>query len=71
MNKVSLIDEDSILMARMADFLMEKEKYIVISKNSDLTSFFRSPPFVVNIIITKFKKIEIILIPSTPVSILI
>jgi DNA-binding NarL/FixJ family response regulator len=52
MNKVSLIDEDSILMARMADFLMEKEKYIVISKNSDLTSFFRSPPFVVNIIIT-------------------
>ena len=52
MNKVSLIDEDSILMARMADFLMEKEKYIVVSKNSDLTSFFRRPPFVVNIIIT-------------------
>jgi DNA-binding NarL/FixJ family response regulator len=36
----------------MADFLMEKEKYIVVSKNSDLTSFFRRPPFVVNIIIT-------------------
>ena len=37
MNKVSLIDEDSILMARMADFLMEKEsirpsKYIFFDK---------------------------------------
>ena len=52
MNKVSLIDEDSILMARITDFLMEKEKYIVISKNSDVASFFKSPPFVVNIIIT-------------------
>ena len=52
MNKVSLIDEDSILMARITDFLMEKEKYIVISKNLDVASFFKRPPFVVNIIIT-------------------
>ena len=52
MNKVSLIDEDSILMARITDFLMEKEKYIVISKNLDVVSFFKRPPFVVNIIIT-------------------
>ena len=51
MNKVSLIDEDSILMARITDFLMEKEKYIVISKNLDVASFFKRPPFVVNIII--------------------
>ena len=52
MNKVSLIDEDSILMTRITDFLMEKEKYIVISKNLDVASFFKRPPFVVNIIIT-------------------
>lgn len=52
MNKVSLIDEDSILMDRITDFLMEKEKYIVISKNSDLASFFKSSPFVINVIIT-------------------
>jgi DNA-binding NarL/FixJ family response regulator len=52
MNKVSLIDDDSILMDRITDFLMEKEKYIVISKNSDLASFFKSPPFVINVIIT-------------------
>ena len=52
MNKVSLIDEDSILTARITDFLMEKEKYIVISKNLDVVSFFKRPPFVVNIIIT-------------------
>lgn len=52
MNKISLIDEDSILMDRITDFLMEKEKYIVISKNSNVASFFRRPPFVVNIFIT-------------------
>ncbi len=52
MNKISLIDEDSILMDRITDFLMEKEKYIVISKNSDVASFFKRPPFIVNIIIT-------------------
>ena len=52
MNKVSLIDEDSILMDRITDFLMEKEKYFVISKNSDLASFFKSPPFDINLIIT-------------------
>ena len=52
MNKISLIDEDSILMDRITDFLMEKEKYIVISKNLDVASFFKRPPFVVNIIIT-------------------
>jgi DNA-binding NarL/FixJ family response regulator len=51
MNKVSLIDEDSILMARITDFLIEKEKYMVISKNLDVASFFKRPPFVVNIII--------------------
>ena len=33
MNKVSLIDEDIILMSRISNFLMYKEKYIVISKN--------------------------------------
>ena len=43
MNKISLIDEDSILMDRITDFLMEKEKYIVISKNSDVASFFKRP----------------------------
>jgi DNA-binding NarL/FixJ family response regulator len=52
MYKVSLLDEDIILMARISDFLMEKEKYIVISKNSDLASFFRSQPFVIDVIIT-------------------
>ena len=52
MYKVSLLDEDSILMARISDFLMEKEKYIVISKNSDVASFFKRPPIFVNIIIT-------------------
>jgi DNA-binding NarL/FixJ family response regulator len=52
MYKVSLIDEDIILMARISDFLMEKEKYIVISKNSDVASFFKRPPIFVNIIIT-------------------
>jgi DNA-binding NarL/FixJ family response regulator len=52
MNKVSLLDEDSILMARISDFLMEKEKYLVISKNLDLASFFNKPPLIVNIIIT-------------------
>jgi DNA-binding NarL/FixJ family response regulator len=31
---------------------MEKEKYIVISKNSDVASFFKRPPIFVNIIIT-------------------
>jgi DNA-binding NarL/FixJ family response regulator len=39
-------------MARISDFLMEKEKYIVISKNSDVASFFKRPPIFVNIIIT-------------------
>jgi DNA-binding NarL/FixJ family response regulator len=52
MYKVSLLDEDSILLARISDFLMEKEKYIVISKNSDVASFFKRPPIFVNIIIT-------------------
>jgi DNA-binding NarL/FixJ family response regulator len=52
MIKISLIDEDIILTARISDFLMEKGKYIVISKNSDLDSFCNRPPFVVNIIIT-------------------
>jgi len=52
MYKVSLLDEDIILMARISDFLMEKEKYIVISKNSDVASFFKRPPIFVNIIIT-------------------
>ena len=52
MYKVSLLDEDCILLARISDFLMEKGKYIVISKNSDLDSFCNRPPFVVNIIIT-------------------
>ena len=52
MIKISLIDEDIILTARISDFLMEKEKYIVISKNLDLVSFCNRPPFVVNIIIT-------------------
>ena len=63
MYKVSLLDEDSILMARISDFLMEKEKYIVISKNSDVASFFKRPPIFVNIIITNllpnyFEKID-------------
>jgi DNA-binding NarL/FixJ family response regulator len=52
MYKVSLLDEDCILLARISDFLMEKGKHIVISKNSDLDSFFKNPPFVVDIIIT-------------------
>ena len=52
MIKISLIDEDIILTARISDFLMEKGKYIVISKNLDLVSFCNRPPFVVNIIIT-------------------
>jgi DNA-binding NarL/FixJ family response regulator len=52
MYKVSLLDEDSILLERISDFLMEKGKHIVISKNSDLDSFFKNPPFVVDIIIT-------------------
>jgi DNA-binding NarL/FixJ family response regulator len=63
MYKVSLLDEDSILLARISDFLMEKEKYIVISKNSDVASFFKRPPIFVNIIITNllpnyFEKID-------------
>lgn len=63
MYKVSLLDEDIILMARISDFLMEKEKYIVISKNSDVASFFKRPPIFVNIIITNllpnyFEKID-------------
>jgi len=52
MIKISLIDEDNILTARISDFLMEKGKYIVISKNLDLASFCNRAPFVVNIIIT-------------------
>ena len=52
MNKVSLIDEDIILMSRISNFLMYKEKYIVISKNLDEDSFFKNPPVDLNIIIT-------------------
>jgi DNA-binding NarL/FixJ family response regulator len=52
MNKVSLIDEDVILMSRISNFLMYKEKYIVISKNLDEDSFFKDPPVDLNIIIT-------------------
>ena len=52
MNKVSLIDEDVILMSRISNFLMYKEKYIVISKNLDEDSFLKNPPLDLNIIIT-------------------
>jgi DNA-binding NarL/FixJ family response regulator len=52
MNKVSLIDEDIILMSRISNFLMYKEKYIVISKNLDEDSFLKDPPVDLNIIIT-------------------
>jgi len=52
MNKVSLLDEDGILLERISDFLMENENYIVISKNLDLASFLKRPPIFVNIIIT-------------------
>jgi hypothetical protein len=52
MNKVSLIDEDIILMSRISNFLMYKEKYIVISKNLDEDSFLKNPPLDLNIIIT-------------------
>jgi DNA-binding NarL/FixJ family response regulator len=52
MNKVSLIDEDIILMSRISNFLMYKEKYIVISKNLDEDSFLKDPPLDLNIIIT-------------------
>jgi DNA-binding NarL/FixJ family response regulator len=52
MYKVSLLDEDSILMARISDFLMENENYIVVSKNLDLASFLKRPPIFVNLIIT-------------------
>jgi DNA-binding NarL/FixJ family response regulator len=52
MNKVSLIDEDVILMSRISNFLMYKEKYIVISKNLDEYSFLKDPPLDLNIIIT-------------------
>jgi DNA-binding NarL/FixJ family response regulator len=52
MNKVSLIDEDIILMSRIFNFFKYKEKYIVISKNLDEDSFFKNPPVDLNIIIT-------------------
>jgi DNA-binding NarL/FixJ family response regulator len=52
MIKISLIDEDSILMERIADFLMIEGNHIVISKNADFAQFLKNPPVSVDVIIT-------------------
>ena len=52
MNKISLIDEDGILMERIADLLGIKGSHIVISKNLDLNQFLKKPPVSVDVIIT-------------------